>query len=395
MAYLKVTIDSSLIDSDLTNFPVGIKIDSSDSILSGLGSTDYEGFHFLVYGAECYAEVDIWDMTGEEAIVWVKVPTVSSSSDTVIKIYNLGDDNTAYVGLTGSTPAQTVWDSSYSLVLHMSQDPSGGAGSILDSTSNGFDMTPGGTMTSGDLVDSGFGKALDFDGSDDNLTRADDNLLDIATSDSFTIEAYFNCSTTGRNDCLTDKRTSPGIGYILGVKTTTNYANFYLRDSGGHIVDNLGTTALTRDGTTYYLAAGRLDRSTNLSSLFLNDSKDSTDLSTSTIGNCSNTNSLYMADNSMSSSWTNFLGKISEYRISKIARSDAWIKANYYNLSGLLISKSNTQILPEYYYGKISISGKYVNILSIRLLEKGRWRNVDDVYMLNDGDWRLNIKTEI
>lgn len=393
---LYITIDSTKIDSDLTNYPIGIIITSSDSILSGLGATDYEGFHFTVSSIECYAEVDIWDMVNEIAIIWVQVPTVSSSSDTVITITNIGDDNTAYVGSTGSTPAQAVWDSSYSLVLHMSQDPSGGAGSILDSTSNGLDMTPGGTMTSGDLVDSGFGKALDFDGSNDNLTRADNTLLDITASDSFTIEAYFNCSTTGRNDCLTDKRLASGVGYILGVKTTTNYANFYLRD-GPNIIDNLGTTALTRDGTTYYLVVGRLDRSTNLSSLFLNDSKDSTDLSTSTLGDCNNTNSLYVADNSVTSTWTNFLGKISEYRISKTARSDAWIKANYYNLSGLLLSKSTTPpgAEPNYSYGKISINGKYVNILSISLIEKGQWRSVDDVYMLNDGDWRLNIKTEI
>ena len=168
MATAYYSIDHTKIDSDISDFPVGILIESSTGFMSGLGAADWQNLHATVDGTECYVEVERWNASNEVAVLWVRVPLVSSSADTVIKI-TTGTANTSYVGETGDTPAQNVWENDFVAVYHMSQDPSGGEDCILDSTSNGLHGTPQGSMTSDDLVDGAFGSAIDFDGSDDYI----------------------------------------------------------------------------------------------------------------------------------------------------------------------------------------------------------------------------------
>lgn len=83
---LHYTIDSSLIDENLTDFPLGIKIESSTGFMSGLSADDWQYIHATVDEVECYIEVEKWDITNEEAVLWVKIPVVSSGTDTIVKI---------------------------------------------------------------------------------------------------------------------------------------------------------------------------------------------------------------------------------------------------------------------------------------------------------------------
>jgi len=384
--YLEVTIDSSLIDSDLTNFPIGIKIDSSDSILSGLGSTDYEGFHFFSNGVECYAEIDIWNMTGEEAIIWVNVPTVSSSSDSVIEIHNFEDDNTSNVDVTGNSAAQLVWDSNFVAVYHMSQDPS--ASDLFDSTSNSNNGTPNGSMTSGDLIDSGFGKAIDFDGSNDYFNVPHSSVFNVSN---ITMEAYLNF-TDKTNDtysrvfwkgALSDSAGS----FELFYHSVNDYLRFILRSTTTNYPIALGGSL--SNGTWYY-AAGTYDGANEIG--YLDGAEESNVLASFSIK--TNTDSFKIG---VGDAYRFFYGKLSEVRISSVARSSAWLKATYYVLSDGLLSKELIDITPPTVgttiFGQISINGKYVNILGVSLVEKSKWRTVEEIYMLNDGDWRQNIKS--
>jgi len=147
---VKLTLDSGDIDAALTNFPVLIYLSSS----SGLSTSDLT-FIFDELGAnslklavttddgltECYVEVVSWDSVGETAELWVKVPSISSSSDTILYLYydSTHADNSSYVGVTGSTPAETVWDSNFKLVYHMNDNPD--TSSVMDSTGNDNDGT--------------------------------------------------------------------------------------------------------------------------------------------------------------------------------------------------------------------------------------------------------------
>jgi hypothetical protein len=113
---IKIIIDKTKIDSTLYNFPILIKL----SNLCGTGSFNAaQVFNELVSDSnrkkiaittsdeetQCYVEIESWNTTTEDAILWTKVPEVSSSSDTVLYLHydSTQSDNTSYVGDTGDT----------------------------------------------------------------------------------------------------------------------------------------------------------------------------------------------------------------------------------------------------------------------------------------------------
>jgi hypothetical protein len=109
--------------------------------------------------------IDTGTDTGE---VWFK-GDFTGLDDNVFVIHagNAGASKPAETDTYGS---QAVWNSAYTAVYHCQEDPSGSSPQILDSTSNEWDGTSAGTMTSGDSVAGKLsGNALDFDGSDDTI----------------------------------------------------------------------------------------------------------------------------------------------------------------------------------------------------------------------------------
>ena len=166
---IKLTIDHTKIDELLFNLPVLLKVTSS-GVFTEIGANSKK-IAVTTNGeiTQCYVEVENWDNGNNVAWLWTKVLAVAFSVDTDFYLYydSSKDDNTDYVGDVGSVPAQNVWDSNFVGVWHMNQDPTSGGACIKDSTSNANHGTPGGGMTSGDLVDGKIGKALDFDGSND------------------------------------------------------------------------------------------------------------------------------------------------------------------------------------------------------------------------------------
>jgi len=175
---LELTIDSSKISSTKTDFPVFVRLSDSSgindydntSIFDDLGANSKKLKVVTADGTECYVEIERWDNSGKEAELWVKVPSISATEDTTLymKWNNSWADNTTYVGDIGSTAAKAVWGTSDSgMVYHLNQDPTGGSGCILDSSTtirNGTPTNAGATWTSGDLVDGrlGIGKCLYF-----------------------------------------------------------------------------------------------------------------------------------------------------------------------------------------------------------------------------------------
>ena len=110
---------------------------------------------------ECYVEIEEWNSGNEQAWLWVKVPSMSSATDSDLYLYydTTHEDNIVYVGDPNSTPAENVWDNNFKLVTHMKDDPD--ISSIHDSTLNDND----GTKESANnpiQTDGIIGKAQDF-----------------------------------------------------------------------------------------------------------------------------------------------------------------------------------------------------------------------------------------
>jgi hypothetical protein len=88
-AYRKqITINHSKIDSDLTDFQMAVIINSSDTnFWNHCNSRENLVFTSSDGTTELYSEVERFDNTTDKLEAWVRVPSVSSSADTIIYMY--------------------------------------------------------------------------------------------------------------------------------------------------------------------------------------------------------------------------------------------------------------------------------------------------------------------
>lgn len=221
--YQEVTIDSSQVSADLTDFP--IYIDLSDLAKAGADIFDTcrsDGGDIRVTKSDGTTElpreivtIDTGAGTGEMHVKFDG--TLSSSSDTTIRIWYNGTDTEPSASATYGS--ENVW-SDYTIVLHMQEDPNSDASNaILDSTSNAHHGTTSGTMTSADQIAGALsGNGLDFDGSNDNIVVADSaaigSVVDSYTNP-WTCQHWAKTSNIA-SSIFTAFAKSPGNGGING-----------------------------------------------------------------------------------------------------------------------------------------------------------------------------------
>jgi len=128
-----ITINNSQVEEDLTNFTVLINITDND--LKDKAQSDGDDIAFTnIDGTVQYDhEIELFDNSSGHLIAWVKIPQLSSSSNTLLYMY---------YGNAGATNQQNIpgtWDSNYTAVWHFNNN------SLADSTSNGYDGTNTGT----------------------------------------------------------------------------------------------------------------------------------------------------------------------------------------------------------------------------------------------------------
>lgn len=342
------TIDHDLIDSTLSGFPVPIKLSGS----CGIGSFDATHI-FDVLGAnskkiaitdssynQLYVEIDLWDDAGEEAYLHAKHSSVSNSADTVLKIFydSTKDDNTTYVGDTGDEAAEeNVWDSAFKGVWHKSQDPSGGAGCMLDSTSNDNDGTPSGCTDAGDLVTGKFGKAIEYDGTDDYINCGSGASLDDISV--ITVEAliYLDSFGEANGGRIAQKANVNEDGWQFLVQGGTGANRLYFgRDWNGGTFAHWWTAADTLTTGTWYHVAVVYNKgaTTNDPLLYINGVSMAVTENVSPVGTCDSdaSNDLWIGARSNSGADREFDGKICEVRVSDGQRATAWLKATYHGL---------------------------------------------------------------
>ena len=330
---IKLTIDQTKVDAALSDFPILVKI----AVSSGLGADDLTAvFDELASDAnrkkiavttsdeitQCYVEIERWDDASELAWLWVKVPSVAHDADTILYLYydSAQADNTTYVGDTGSAAAQAVWDASFAGVWHLAQDPSGGAGCVLDSTANARNGTPGGTMTSGDLVDAKAGKGLDFDGGDDVVD------LGIFNVSSITLEAIVKTSYSADTqmvcgkDNVTPDPDKRSWQFRLDADGTVRLIAF---TDPTTLAQATSTSAGYNDGNFHHVA-GKFDQSNAYA--YADGSPGS---AAALVGALASEQNNVFIGKSETTDPEYMVGIIDEMRISSAARSDAWIKASY------------------------------------------------------------------
>lgn len=293
---------------------------------SGIGTDDRRKMSIQSGTTQLPVEIEHWDATAEKAILHTKVPTYAAAADgeLILSYDSSQDDNDTYIGVTGSTPAQSVWDSNFAAVYHMAQDPSGTAPQVFDSTANGRDLTAGGSMTAGDLVDGDVGKAIDFDGVDDNLTSGTFDLSALQTAVTLEVRAKWQ-SLTAYDMLLSVGETASGC-LQLGIGASTSFIGNMV---GGDIVN----TAIAPDTSNYQTLSQTI--SSGLSTMYNNGTADATTNSV-TVQNLST------AEVRVGARFDGYNGHafIAEVRVSSVVRSTDWIKLTSLSLADQLITWS-------------------------------------------------------
>jgi hypothetical protein len=151
-----ITIDHTKVAATLTNFPV--LIDLVDTDLKNHVQSNGNDIVFTLNGQPLDHEIEMYDPnynpTQAHLVAWVKVPTLSSTADSVIMMHYGCDDMPASYS-TG------VWDN-YEIVQHLSDNPTG---IEYDSAAKNHHGTSYGNMASDDLVVGKIGDAVEFDSS--------------------------------------------------------------------------------------------------------------------------------------------------------------------------------------------------------------------------------------
>ena len=251
--------------------------------------------------------------------MWYDGWTEGSDTSKVRILYTTSEDGKVWT----KNVVNRVWDDNFVGVWHMSQDPSGGANSIYDSTSNANHGTPKGSMTNSDLVDGKIGKAIDFDGTNDRIEVSNSTSLN-PSEITISYLAKSNTTNWSNEGCHVSKRNV----YIMHPRVSTKNFLFYIYDGGWHSTEFDSIP----DITIWHNYIGKYDGS-NIQLYIDGVSKSSTAYSGSI--NTSDTGHLLIGKDDGFGRYFN--GLIDEVRISKIARSADWIKTTYYsNLDNLV-----------------------------------------------------------
>ena len=320
----KITIDCSKISNDLDNFPVLVKLDGSNfDWTHALDNGDDIRFTDGNCSTEYKYERERHDSSNGYAEYWVKIPSISSTKNTVFYIY-YGNSSAS----DGSDP-MNVWDDNFMMVQHMKDNT---ASTIEDSTANNND----GTKKAANEPIENVGKidnAQSFDGVDDYVDCGDKPVFEF--SGDFSVETWVKHSVD-TDQVYVCKWTGSGLGsqWWLGFNLQKAYFGVCTSSgakltSGTNIADGQWHHVVgRRSGTTIYIYQDGV-------------LKGSTTDSTGDAG--VNDAPLTIGKRGDATWWFN--GTIDEVRISNIARSEAWIKASYHSGNDNLLSYGSEETL--------------------------------------------------
>ncbi len=182
-----ITIDNTKIDASLIDFPVLVKLTSSNFDFTKTNTDGSDVSFELADGTKLKFERERHDVVNQVAEYWVKIPSVSSSVDTeFIMLY--GNSSA-----TDQSDAPNVWDSDFSMVQHAKNNLSGLG--ITDSTSNNNDGIKHGA-NGPTQIETNEGYAQHYNGIDEYIEVADNNTLN-PNSSPLTIETRVRTTLSG------------------------------------------------------------------------------------------------------------------------------------------------------------------------------------------------------
>ncbi len=224
---MRISVPSSKVAGDVHGFPVYVNLaDLGDDFFANVETDGSDIVVTLNDGTTKLprelVDIDTVAKTGELHFL---APVLSSEVATDFYIY--------FGNAVATETNDEMWLTSYSLVHHLDNDPSGSAPQMLDSSQRSNHVTSAGSMTSGDLVSAKVGRGLDFDGTDDYLNKMNpDNMSSSQGTISYWVN--FNAATPGMFLNLHESATDSI--YVYFVDSGGSYVSFDIYSSGSPVV---------------------------------------------------------------------------------------------------------------------------------------------------------------
>jgi hypothetical protein len=334
----KITIDHNQVVGDETNFP--ILIDIADPDLHSKACSNMNDILFMNGAGEALKlkhQIEFYDSAAGHLTAWVKIPALSSTTDTVIYMYYGNPACSNQQNTTG------VWDSNFVLVLHLNEN----AGTQSDSTSYHNDGTPNG-------VSQGIAGRIDgadsFSGSSSYIESTNDASL---SPNEFTLEAWIKPNTVSGTRPIIEKYDMvDGKGSYLIRQQDNNILFDLVNGLSDH---QLWANGVLLPGNWYYVV-GTYDGSTM--SIYLNGNLVAQTSTTFSVPPSSQTLKIGTRGNDKAPSSFFFSGIIDEARVSDIARSSGWIKTQYdnQNTPSTFVTVSSEEQNPAFVKKTLAIS---------------------------------------
>ena len=262
--------------------------------------------------------------------IWVKIPSLSYTSNTIIYIA-YGNSGIS----TDQSDAANVWDSNHKGVWHLTESPSG---TLYDSTSNNNDLTSSGSMDSSDLVSAKFGNGLIFNGSNQYLSIADNDSLSITGA--LTLSCWMNMPNnpaSANEGVIAKYRNMTGYSnqrsYELTI-TPNGYPYAVISSNGTFTSGNYSEVTYVGDRAdgNWHLFHVVFNPSTSLS-IYIDGGAYSATNTTSIVSSCYNGTAPFAIAHQLDTANANYYANatIDEVRVSSTNRSTSWILSEYNN----------------------------------------------------------------
>ncbi|MFX1457533.1 MAG: DUF2341 domain-containing protein, partial [Promethearchaeota archaeon] len=336
--YKSINIDHNMVygTGSHQNFPVLISLIDSDL----KEHTQSSGNDIAFANDSSWLDHEIeqfnpnYNSTHAKLLAWVRIPSLSTSTDTIIYMYYGNSTMNSRQYRTG------VWASNYKGVWHLKEDPGpGNSGDIKDSTNYGNNGTAEASMTSGDQTASKINGGIDFDGTDDNINVGSGTSIDNLFNGGATISAWIFPEGWGGAEYgrILDKSTATAgdDGWVMCVDgeadSVVHHLLFYRDFNAQRGLWYTPGDSLSLNN--WYQVVVTYDDSSkdNTPSMYINGNLQTLTPEPSPQGSAmdDSAQSLYIGD--FMGGGRTFNGAIDEIRLSKGLKSSGWIQTEFNN----------------------------------------------------------------
>ncbi len=308
---------ASVMAPGANEFPVPVRISGAHPLFAAAQATAGDLMFTDAYGAPLAYELEIWNPAGQEMLAWVRVPGVWAGRDTPLFVHygNPASDR--------QERGTATWDDDFVLVMHLSDTPS--SGRFRDSTRFGNHGAYG-DLDAGQGVDAGvparLGNGVFFEGYD-RVPIASSASLNGLTA--LTVETWAyptKLRTNGGCRMLSRNWTGPDAGgwafyfWLTGALSFSGATPQTALDGGGRfgadfpnpmdagVWFHTAATVTSTQVVSYLDGVASLVRPGPPGPYFYSEEP------------------LYLSSNDDIDSW---LGILDEVRLSRVARSGAWL----------------------------------------------------------------------